>query len=351
MKKLLFALTLLGSVSSFGQAVKDGKVATDTQRYLKDQKYDGRTEGWFISGNNSLLFSQSAFSNWMAGGVNSIALNGSLDYEFNLTRGKNIWDNRIILGYGVQSNKGEETRKNNDIIDLTSSYGYNIGNNWYLASALNFKTQFTTGYDYSLDPKKKISNFMAPGYLSFGLGLDYKPNDNFQVNIHPATARVTFVLDEDLQYAGSYGLENDGDKTVFELGAYLGARYKFQIMEGITYDNRIGIFANYLDNPQNMDIAYWGLLDLKVNRFISAQVAVNLLYDEDQIKKTQVKQTLGIGFNYKFDNKPKEEVTAYQPVTEEQPIFETTNLDTEIAKNNLILKNDPILTKTFLVSQ
>lgn len=349
MKKLLLALSLCGSAALFAQEVKDGNVATDSRRYLKDSKFDGRTEGWFIAGNNSILFSQSSFSNWMAGGVNSIALNGNMDYEFNLTRGKHIWDNRILLGYGIQSNKGEETRKNNDIIDLTSSYGYNIGNNWYLASALNFKTQFTAGYDYTTTPKSKISNFMAPAYLSFGLGLDYKPNENFQVNLHPITARVTFVLDDDLQYAGSYGLKNDGDSSLFELGAFVGARYKFQIMEGISYDNRLGIFANYLDQPFNMDIAYWGLLDFKVNRLISTQVAINLLYDEDQIKKTQVKQTLGIGFNYKFDNKPKEEVTARHTFTEEQPIFDS--VQPELARNTYVLKNEPLLNQTRLVSE
>lgn len=350
MKKILLSLSFLISTLSFAQTIKDGNVSTDSQRYLKELKYDGRTEGWFISGNNSLLFSQSAFSNWMAGGVNSIALNGNLDYEFNLTKGRHIWDNRILFGYGVQANKDEEARKTNDIIDLNSSYGYNVGNNWYLAAAMNFRTQFTTGYDYGTDPKTKISNFMAPGYLSFGVGMDYKPNENFQVNIHPLTARVTFVMDEDLQFAGNYGLKKDGDSSLFELGAYLGARYKFQIMEGISYDNRLGIFANYLDQPQNMDIAYWGLLDLKVNRFISAQVAVNLLYDEDQIKKTQVKQTLGIGFNYKFDNKPKEEAVASNFI-EEQPIFDIDNENIEVATNKIELKKDPILTKTVLVTQ
>jgi Protein of unknown function (DUF3078). len=349
MKKTFVLLSLALANIAFAQGVKDGNVTTDSQRYLKDNKFDGRTEGWFISGNNSLLFSQSAFSNWMAGGVNSIALNGNVDYEFNLTRGKNIWDNRILLGYGVQTNKGEESRKTNDIIDLTSSYGYNIGNNWYLASALNFKTQFTAGYDYTTEPRTKISNFMAPAYLSIGLGLDYKPNDNFQVNLHPLTARITFVMDEDLQWAGKYGLKNDGDSAFFELGAYIGARYKFQIMEGISYDNRIGIFSNYLDKPQNMDIAYWGLLDLKVNRFISAQVAVNLLYDENQIKKTQIKQTLGIGFNYKFDNQPKPEATV-KNIIHEEPIVDSVNDQTEFV-NHYELRKDPLLSQTVMVSQ
>ncbi|MCA4776946.1 DUF3078 domain-containing protein [Empedobacter stercoris] len=350
MKKHLVTLALFASMMSFAQTIKDGIVATDSKRYLKDQKFDGRQHGWFVSGNNSLLFSQSAFSNWVAGGVNSFALNANVDYEFNLTREKHIWDNRIVLGYGIQTNKGESSRKTNDVIDLTSSYGYNIGNNWYLAAAMNFRTQFTEGYDYSLDPKEKISNLMAPGYLSLGLGVDYKPNENFQVNIHPFTPRVTFVLDKDLQQKGNFGLKNDGDNTLFEFGAYLGARYKLQIMDGISYDSRLGIYADYLKKFGNMDVAYQGILDLKVNKFVSAQVAVNLLYDEDQIKKTQVKQTLGIGFNYKFDNTPpKVEEASTTAFIQEAPIFEEKENTIEVATN--ILKNEPILNETKLVTQ
>ncbi len=350
MKKFLLALTLIGTTATFAQEVKNGNVATDSKRYLKDNKFEGRQPGWFVSGNNSLLFSQSAFSNWVAGGVNSFALNASLDYEFNLTKEKHIWDNRLVLGYGIQANKGENSRKTNDVIDLTSSYGYSIGNHWYLAAAMNFRTQFTEGYDYSLYPKVKISNLMAPGYLSLGLGADYKPSENFQVNIHPFTPRVTFVLDKDLQKKGNFGLKNDGDTTLFEFGAYLGARYKFQIMDGISYDNRVGIYADYLKKFGNMDVAYQGILDMKVNRFVSAQVSLNLLYDEDQIKKTQIKQTLGIGFNYKFDNTPpKVEAVPAVAFIKEQPIFEAKNDTLQLANN--VLRREPILNETKLVTQ
>ena len=108
MKKIILAIIILSSSLAFGQTVKNGKLSTDSRRYLKDVKFDGRQEGWYISGNNSLLFSQNSFSNWVAGGVNSFALNASFDYEFNLTKGKNIWDNRVTLGYGLQKNQGEK---------------------------------------------------------------------------------------------------------------------------------------------------------------------------------------------------------------------------------------------------
>src|SRR5690606_11382055 len=172
------------------------------------------------------------------------------------------------------------------------------------------KTQFSEGLDYTVQDSitgdyKKISNFMAPAYWSLGVGIDYKPNENLQVNFHPFTSRFTFVMDDDLQYAGNFGLKKDGDNYFFEFGAYLGARYKINFLKSFSYDNRLGIYSNYLDEPFNMDIAYQGVLDMKINSFLSAQATVNLFYDEDQIKRTQLKETLGVGLSYKFNNEAK----------------------------------------------
>ena len=46
---------------------------------------------------------------------------------------------------------------------------------------------------------------------------------------------------------------------------------------------------------------------MKFNKFISAIIGVDVLYDHDQIKRTQMKQTLGIGFTYNLgsDVQPK----------------------------------------------
>ena len=327
MRKLSLIFLLIGLAQTSAQTVDgSGNLQVTSQKKLKIKSTNDRLQGWYISGNNSLQFNQAAFSNWVAGGVNSYSLNAHVDYEFNLTRGRHIWDNRVLLNYGVLKNEGEEYRKSNDVIDLTSSYGYEFFKNFYFAASLNFKTQFGEGFDYNVvDPLtneyKKTSNFMAPGYFSFGLGIDYKPNEDLQLSVHPFTSRFTIVTDKDLQYEGSFGLKEDGDNYVYEFGAFLGARYKIKLWENITYDNRLGIYTNYLENPLNMDIAYQGVLDMKVNSLISAQATINLFYDENQIKKTQLKQTLGVGISYKFNNveklKLKEENLPPAPTWEE----------------------------------
>lgn len=310
-RKVCLAMIILGFSKTFAQEVDgDGNLKVYSQKYVKTKPVNNRLQGWFISGKNSLQFNQAAFSNWMAGGVNSYALNAYLDYEFNLTKGRHIWDNRIYLAYGVVQNDGEDYRKSNDVIDLTSSYGYEFQKNFYFAASTNIKTQFTEGFDYdSYDELtgeyKKISSFMTPGYWSFGVGVDYKPSENLQLSLHPFTSKFTFVLNESLQKQGNYGLKNDGDSYYYEFGAFLGARYKFNLMKNVSFDNRLGIYSNYLKTPQNMDIAYQGVIDMKINKLISAQATINLFYDEDQIKRTQLKETFGLGISYNFNNTEK----------------------------------------------
>lgn len=353
MKRIGFLFFLLGFSFAFPQTVDgDGNIQISSRKYLKPRPNADRLQGWYISGNNSLQFNQAAFSNWIAGGVNSYSLTANIDYEFNLTSSRHIWDNRVLLNYGVLRNEGEDYRKSNDVIDLTSSYGYEFIRHFYLAASANFKTQFSEGFDYNVIDSatgdfKKISNLMAPGYLSFGVGVDYKPNENLQVNFHPLTSKFTFVRDKSLQYEGNFGLKEDGATYVYEFGAFLGARYKINLWENISYDNRLGIYTNYLRSPLNMDVAYQGVLDMKVNSFISAQATINLFYDEDQVKKTQLKQTLGVGLTYRFNNSEKlkqKEINLPPPPTLEdlnealikaQDAVQTANLKLQEAEQKL----------------
>ena len=41
---------------------------------------------------------------------------------------------------------------------------------------------------------------------------------------------------------------------------------------------------------------------MKINKYVSSVITLDLLYDHNQIWKTQVKQTLGVGFAYHIDN-------------------------------------------------
>ena len=119
--------------------------------------------------------------------------------------------------------------------------------------------------------------------------------------------RFTFVTDSLLQKKGRYGLEDDGQSFRLDLGALLNILYRLKIYENINFTNQVNFFSSYINHPERIDVTYNGALDIRFNKYISATVGLDLLYDHDQLQKLQVKQTLGIGFSYNlgFENKER----------------------------------------------
>lgn len=273
----------------------------------QEQPVQDSTKAWSIVGQNTLMLNQSAFSNWVAGGANNIGWQAGVNYNLTYEKGKDLWENIIILGYGMNNTQGVGNRKTQDVINLSTNYGRRLAEtNWYVSGGAGLISQFAPGYSDGNNPDAaKISNFMSPGYLNLGVGFTYKPSDNFTMTLRPANARFTFVLAKDLQYAGNYGLKNDGDAMLFQFGFLGTAQYKLKLMENISLQNNASVFSNYLDHPERLVLSYSGILNLKVNKYISTNVTLDLLYDHNQIKKTQLKQTLGIGFAYNIDNGKK----------------------------------------------
>ena len=104
-----------------------------------------------------------------------------------------------------------------------------------------------------------------------------------------------------------YGLEKDGQspqKRVRSHGEYF---VQTKIYKDINLVNQLNFFTNYLYHTERVDFSYNGQLNFRVNKLISANVSADLLYDHDQIKRMQFKQTLGIGFSYNLGHrKPRQ---------------------------------------------
>jgi len=270
---------------------------------------------WKFSGTTSLNISQLSLTNWAAGGDNSLSGNALINLSANYATEKTSWENKIILGFGLIKQGDDPTRKSDDQIDLASKLGLKASEKWFYTALLGFNTQFAEGYDNpGEDDRLKISNFMAPGYLSFSLGMDYKPSEAFSLFLSPLSSKFTFVLDDDLSAAGSFGLEPD-HKTRAEIGAYIKMTFKKEILKNVTLDTKIDLFSNYFDNPQYIDVNWDLLLTFKVNDYLSASILTQLIYDYD-IKfgedttgdgeydtfseKVQFKELFGLGLTYSF---------------------------------------------------
>ncbi|MCW5898485.1 MAG: DUF3078 domain-containing protein [Flavobacteriales bacterium] len=272
-------------------------------------------EGWKTGGVFQLNLTQVSLTNWAAGGFSSISGIAQFNGTANWKKGKRAWDNSLALAFGGQQQQDGPTVKTDDRIELNSKYGYELNGAWYLAGLAQFRTQFTEGFNAE---GTRISHLLSPGYLLFGVGLDYKPNDKLSIYMSPATARIVIVTDETL-WGGSddpdlrvYGVLN-GETTALEMGGYVRFQYQTPLAENITFMTRGDFFSNYLRDPQNIDVTWETLWTFKVNDWFAATLNTLLIYDHDtNLPKTdsegipyagpatQFKQTLGLGLTIKL---------------------------------------------------
>jgi len=274
----------------------------------QEEKQD-TIKSWKFNGITSINFSQVALSNWAAGGENSYAFNGLLNVSANYSKDKNDWANTLELGYGIQKQGDQDFRKTDDHIDFLSKYGRKISKSLFFSTMLNFKTQMTDGKQYDPDTAI-ISRLFAPAYLQAALGIEYKPNETFYAVISPVAGKLTMVFDDTLSAQGAYGVD-PGDKTRMELGGSAAFGVKAEIMKNVSFSSTLGLFSNYADNPQNIDVEWKVLINMKVNEFLSANLNTHLIYDDDIASvnedtglpggaKVQFKEIFGVGLTYKF---------------------------------------------------
>jgi len=295
MKKAAFVLLCLGWLPVSAQDTETFPV-TDT------------IKAWTAKGNASVLFNQSTFDNWLAGGENNISGNLGLNYDVNYNKGYWNWDNKIIASYGVVKTRTSSfAKKTDDRFELNSILGRRIKpeSNWYYSAFLNFKTQFTKGYIYGKDEndaeiRTQYTNFISPGYLSFGPGMLWKKSDNLKINISPATSKLTFVdPDFTLPDEAYFGVE-EGEALRYELGFNASMYYKVGIVANVSFENILNLYSNYLEDPQNVDLDYQLNIVLKINRFLSTNINFQTVYDDNAFKGFQVRQVFGVGANYGF---------------------------------------------------
>lgn len=284
-------------------------IFTITISYSQNQTAKGKKidekEGWDTNGKFTFLFNQSAFSNWAAGGDNTLAGNLSINYNFNFKKDNFIWNNKIITSYGMTRSKSVDfPKKTNDGFNYNSMLGFDADGLWFYSLLINFKTQFTKGYKYKkvdgVEVREDYTNFMSPGYLLIGPGMLWEKNPNFKFNLAPATSKFVFVdKNYTLPDKKYFGVE-EGENLRFELGFSASMYYKFKLMENVTMENILAFYSNYLDNPQNIDLNYTLNLDMNINKYLSADFIFQTIYDDNAYKGFQVREMFGIGINYKF---------------------------------------------------
>lgn len=314
MKFNKITLLVLSVIGSYTFAFSQVEIASDTTYWKKGAK-------------TALTFTQTTLENWAAGGQNSIAFNSGLNAFANYAKSRTTFETSIELGYGLMDQGNVGFRKSDDKIIFSTKYGYKLQSEGHIfwSSIIDFKSQFYEGVDYPTDSTSvKISDFMAPGYLTISTGLEWVPNEYFSINYSPATGKMTFVGIQHFADRGDFGVDpavrdangniiTKGDNFRAEFGSFLKILFKKDIFKNVNYDTKLELFTAYDENFGNIDVNWQNAITMKVNDWLMASFVTQLLYDDD-IKigtqfnsvgepinakpRIQYKQILGVGLTF-----------------------------------------------------
>ena len=319
MKKLVIILLIVPFLS-VAQAITPPEI---------DSTVVKPTSNWEKSNAFGFDINETAFVNWNAGGINAVAGLVKLNVVLTYTKDRSKWNNEFVFRYGSNWQEGTGVRKTDDLIQLSSSYGYKTSekSHWFYSAKFTFNTQANKGFKYP-DVSKAVSDFLAPAYFVLGFGAEYAVKDkNFSAYISPLSSKTTLVKNRTLANEGAFGVDpaeyitingtevliKNGKMSRTELGAFVNVSWKKEILKNIIMENRLALFSDYLNKFGNVDVNWELKLDLIVNKYVRANIFTHMIYDDD-IKatkdvngisvtvgpKVQLKQMLGVGFAYEF---------------------------------------------------
>jgi Protein of unknown function (DUF3078) len=309
MKRTLVLLALFSAyvASAQDETVKELKKASE-KNITKDPN-DTIPKTWKKGGLYGINISQGSLSNWAAGGEDfSLSVNSVLSLFAFYKKDKHSWDNTFDFNLGYVKTTSLGSRKNDDRIDFLSKYGYALNSKLNLAGLFNFRSQLFKGYTYDNNAARTLSStFLSPAYILVSPGLDYKPNANLSIFVSPITARWTIVKDDTLSAKGLYGVD-PGKHSNAEFGAFASVNFLKEFNKIITYKSRLDLFSNYRRKPQNVDLYFTNVLNVKLSKILSLTWSVDMIYDDDARlfgdnnngAALQLKSLVGVGLLAKF---------------------------------------------------
>lgn len=355
MKKIFIAIS--AALISMGAYAQDAQqAAADAAKAMEEApaapvKVE-KPNYWTESLKTNVTLGQTSLTNWAAGGDNTVSLAAYIDGNANWKKGDMFWNNRLQLDYGfLWASSKPILQKNTDRIYLESKWGYKAPSTRYLYFSANydFKSQFTTGYDYKTpasvtdadgndlkgsalrdvwrDARDLKSGFLAPAYTNLALGIDFVPTKWFSLNFAPLTGDLVIVKNAALrgaysmplkkQYEGvTEGLPGNGSEfssVRFGFGAQLKMDAKVNINDNFAYSTQVVLFANYLDINHCPRINWDNRIDWKLAKYFSFTITTNLIYDdtimiadangENPKARVQFKESMAFGFTYTIAGK------------------------------------------------
>ena len=367
-------IAVMVSLGAFAQSSDAQKAAAEAAQLISAAPEAApkavKPNYWTSSLKTQINVGQTSLTNWAAGGDNTFSLAAFIDGNANWKKNDMFWNNRLQLDYGfLYASSKPLLQKNTDRIYLESKWGYKTESmkNFYFSANYDFKSQFSSGYDYKTpgsvegltgaalrdawrNARVLKSDLLAPAYTNLALGIDYKPAKWLSVNFAPLTGGFVIVRKAELRKSYSMDLRESAkelkdkfasyDETTasdalkkeyetyqasladgtayrpakFEFGAQLKMDAKVNVNDNFSYSTQIVLFTNYLDINHCPRINWDNRIDWKLAKYFSLTLTTNLIYDDTILIKTekypegkkglvQFKESIAFGFTYTIAKK------------------------------------------------
>jgi len=252
-------------------------------------------KSWLPSGVVGLNLSQLALENWTQGGEEALAF--TLFSNFGLDYFDNPWSftNKLKVAFGRTKLGSDDFRTTDNELFLENLLTYDIGwfANPYLSNTV--RTVIAKGYNYSGDNAIQISNFFDPGYLNQSLGLAYKASEIFTTRLgvgfqETFTSKFTNFSDDP-------DTPDEIEDFKFETGIESVSNLNLKLDDDLLYTSEVRLFGTF-DALDIWDVRWDNILTAQVTKIVNVNLNVLLIYDVDQIARTQLKEALQIGVTY-----------------------------------------------------
>jgi hypothetical protein len=249
---------------------------------------------WVPSVVLGLNISQIALSNWTQGGENSVSWTFITNAGLTYPGEEWTFRNNLKLAYGRTKLGSQDFRTNDNELYLESVLSKKFG--WvvdpYLSNTL--RTAITTGYSYDSVPVAKIADFFDPGYITQSIGFTYDRLKGFNTRLGIA---IQEVITNNYTHYSDDKETSEIEKFKLETGIETVTNGEFTMAENLIAKSSLRLFTRF-ESIDVWDVRWDNVITAKVNNFLNVNFTLLLIYEKQQSPKTQLKESLQLGFTY-----------------------------------------------------
>jgi hypothetical protein len=71
-------------------------------------------------------------------------------------------------------------------------------------------------------------------------------------------------------------------------------------MTNVSLENIVSVYSNYIEKPENIDLDYQINIVMRINRYLSTNLSMQAIYDDNAFQGFQTRQVFGLAVNFGF---------------------------------------------------